>query len=83
VRIGFRAPSLKKRIAARTSWKRIVRHRLGAKAPAGGGWLTDPARAARNRIYQRTTLDPLHRGAWGGLVLLAILVACVLAVLRH
>jgi hypothetical protein len=42
VRFGFRRPSLRKRIAARTSWKRLVRHSLGLKAPRGWGWLTNP-----------------------------------------
>ena len=35
VRFGFRVPSLKKRLSARTSLKRAVRHRLGLKAPRG------------------------------------------------
>jgi hypothetical protein len=52
----FRKPSIKKRIAARTSWKRVVRHRLGLKAPRGWGWLTNPRRAAYNRVYNRTTV---------------------------
>jgi hypothetical protein len=52
---GFRKPSLRKRIAARTSWKRYVRHSLGFKAPRGWGWLTNPRRAAYNRLYRRTT----------------------------
>lgn len=52
---GFRIPSLRKRIAARTSWKRVVRNSLGLKAPRGWGWLTNPRRAAYNRIYNRTT----------------------------
>jgi len=55
VKIGFRKPSLKKRIAARTSWKRAVRHNLGFKAPRGMGWLTNPKKAAYNRVYNRTT----------------------------
>ena len=55
MRFGFRRPSLRKRIAARTSWKRVVRHRLGFKAPRGWGWLTNPRKAASNRIYNRTT----------------------------
>ena len=55
VRIGFRIPSLRKRIAARTSIKRAVRQRLGLKAPRGWGWLTNPRRAAYNRVYNRTT----------------------------
>ena len=52
---GLRVPSLKKRIAARTSPARWVRHSLGVKAPRGWGWLTNPRKAAYNRVYNRTT----------------------------
>ena len=55
MKVGFRTPSLRKRVAARTSWKRVVRHSLGVKAPPGYGWLTNPRRAAYNRIYSRTS----------------------------
>ncbi len=55
VKIGFRIPSLKKRISARTSLKRYARHSLGLKAPRGWGWITNPRKAAYNRIYSRTT----------------------------
>ena len=55
VRFGFRVPSLRKRIAARTSLKRYVRHSFGIKAPRGWGWLTNPRKAAYNRVYNRTT----------------------------
>jgi hypothetical protein len=55
MKFGIRKPSLKKRIAARTSVKRFVRHNLGIKAPRGYGWLTNPKKAAYNRIYHRTT----------------------------
>lgn len=55
MKFGWRIPSLSKRIAARTSAKRFVRHSLGFKAPRGLGWLTDPKRALYNRIYNRTT----------------------------
>jgi hypothetical protein len=56
MKIGFRVPSITKRIAARTSLKRIVRNELGLKAPRGWGWLTNPKKAAYNRIYNRTTV---------------------------
>lgn len=56
MKFGIRTPSLRKRIAARTSLKRYVRHSLGFKAPRGWGWLTNPRRAAYNRIYNRTTV---------------------------
>lgn len=55
MKIGFRTPSLKKRIAARTSLKRVARHSLGIKAPKGAGFITNPRKAAYNRIYSRTT----------------------------
>jgi len=55
VRFGFRVPSLKKRLSARTSVKRYVRNSLGLKAPRGWGWITNPKKAAYNRVYNRTT----------------------------
>ncbi len=55
MKVGFRIPSLKKRIAARTSWKRYVRQSLGFKAPRGYGWITNPKKALYNRVYYRTT----------------------------
>lgn len=57
MRIGLRKPSFRKSIAARTSWKRAVRHSLGVKAPRGYGSLTNPKRAAYNRTYKRTTIS--------------------------
>ncbi len=55
MKFGFRRPSIRKRIAARTSWRRYVRHSLGLKAPRGWSWLTNPRKAAYNRVYSRTT----------------------------
>lgn len=55
MKLGIRVPSLTRRIAARTSWKRAVRHKVGLKAPGGLGWLTNPRKAAYNRVYSRTT----------------------------
>lgn len=57
MKFGPRKFSLTKRIAARTSPARMVRHSLGVKAPRGWGWLTNPKRAAYNRVYSRTTFD--------------------------
>jgi len=81
MKFGLRIPSLKKRIAARTSLKRVVRHSLGLKAPRGWGWVTNPKKAAYNRIYNRTTfgIDSLFRtsrrgGASSAAGLLALLV---------
>ena len=55
MKFGYRKFSLKKRIAARTSVKRYIRHSLGFKAPKGMGWLTNPQRAAYNKVYNRTS----------------------------
>lgn len=55
MKFGFRTPSLKKMLAARTSPSRVVRQNLGLKAPRGRGWLTNPRKAAYNRVYNRTT----------------------------
>lgn len=72
MKFGIRKPSIRKSIAARTSVKRMVRHNLGLKAPRGWGWLTNPKRAARNRIYNRSTvsfwgiLGTLLKGLFGG-----------------
>ena len=57
MKFGIRRPSLRKSIAARTSGKRYVRHNLGLKAPRGWGWLTNPRRAAYNRVYNWTTIS--------------------------
>jgi hypothetical protein len=57
MKFGIRTPSLKRSLAARTSWKRLARQALGLKAPRGYGWLTNPKRAAYNRIYDRTTVS--------------------------
>lgn len=55
MKFGFRIPNLNKRIAARTSVKRIIRHSLGVKAPRGWGWITNPKKAAYNRVYNKTS----------------------------
>jgi len=77
VRSGLRVPSLKRRLSARTSVKRYVRNSLGLKAPQGWGWITNPEKAAYNRVYNRTTRGCLVAlGFWGflctaGIVLMA------------
>ena len=76
MKFGIRRPSLRKRIAARTSWKRVVRNNLGFKAPRGYGWITNPRKAAYNRIYNRTTVG-LGRGCAVSIVIVAV--ACASA----
>ena len=55
MKIGFRIPNLNKKIAARTSLSRLVRHNLGVKAPRGMGWITNPKKAAYNKVYNKTS----------------------------
>ena len=55
MKFGLRIPSITKRIAARTSVKRIIRHNLGIKAPRGMGWLIDPKKAMYNKVYNKTS----------------------------
>ena len=57
MKFGVRKPSWKKSIAARTSVKRMVKNSLGLRAPKGYGWLTNPKKAAYNRVYNRTTIS--------------------------
>jgi hypothetical protein len=50
---------------------------MGLKAPRGWGWLTNPRKAAYNRVYNRTTIDLFalgrHSRKSGCLVMLALL----------
>ena len=56
MKLGFRVPSITKRIAARTSVKRIVQNELGLKAPRGYGWITNPKKFVYNKVYNKTTV---------------------------
>jgi len=57
MKFGIRKPSIKKRIAARTSPKRIIKNKLGLNTKRGRGWLSDPKKAAYNRVYNRTSFS--------------------------
>ena len=59
MKFGFRTPSLKKRISARTSLKRYARHSLKLKAPKGMGVITNPKKTVYNKVYNKTTVDPV------------------------
>ena len=64
MKFGLRTPSLTRSLAARLSVKRQVQGALGLRAPRGWGWLTNPRKAAYNRVYNRTTfgwLDLIRR----------------------
>lgn len=57
MKFGIRTPSLKRRISARTSLKRVVRHRVGLKMPRGTGMLTNPKKALYNKVYNKTSIS--------------------------
>lgn len=48
---------MRKSLAARVSWKRVVRHNLGFKMPRGWGWVSNPRKALYNRVYNRTSIS--------------------------
>jgi hypothetical protein len=74
MKFGFHIPSIKKRIAARTSVKRVIRHNLGLKAPKGLGWITDPKKALYNRVYNKTSRGCLSNILFGLVILLLTLI---------
>lgn len=57
MKFGVRKPSLKRRISARTSPKRFIRHNLGIKAPKGFGMITNPKKAMYNKVYNKTSFS--------------------------
>ncbi|MCI1880790.1 MAG: hypothetical protein LKI94_01185 [Sporolactobacillus sp.] len=57
MKFGMRRPSLHKRIATRTSFKRQIVQRAGLKMPRGYGWVRNPKRYLYNKVYHRTTFD--------------------------
>ena len=75
MKFGFRIPSITKRIAARTSVKRIVKNELGLKAPSGYGWITNPKKFIYNKVYNKTTVGS------GCMLTLLVLIAVPLGIL--
>jgi hypothetical protein len=78
MKFGFRIPSIAKRIAARTSIKRMVQNELGLKAPRGYGWITNPHKFVYNKVYNKTSTGCVV----SLLFLLAMPVAVVFVVMR-
>lgn len=60
MKVGIRTPSIKKSISARTSGnckrqlKRMTNPFYGKK---GMGWIRDPEKALKNKIYRKTTIS--------------------------
>jgi len=57
MKFGIRKPSLRKSVSARISLKRVVRHKMGLKAPRGMGFAMHPKKAVYNRVYSRTSIS--------------------------
>lgn len=64
MKFGFRTPSLKKTLKARTTGA-IKRKAKGAVNPLYGkkgmGLIKDPERSVKNKIYKKTTIDPFKK----------------------
>ena len=63
MKFGFRKPSLKKTLKARTTGA-IKRKAKGAVNPLYGKkgmGVLHPKRAIKNKIYKKTTIDPLKK----------------------
>lgn len=60
MKFGIRTPSLKKSISARTTGrtKRSIKKALiPGYGKKGRGWITNPKKAAYNKIYRKTTVS--------------------------
>lgn len=57
MKFGMRKPSLKKRISAKTSVKRQLKHRAGFKMPKGYGMMRNPKKVVYNKVYNKTSFD--------------------------
>lgn len=58
MKVGYRKPSIKKSIKARTTGKvkrRIKSSINPAYGKKGMGWINDPKKAAYNKVYNKTT----------------------------
>lgn len=62
MKIGLRKPNIKKSIKARTTGrlKRAVKRSINPfYGKKGVGLITDPKKAIYNKIYSKTTVDPV------------------------
>lgn len=58
MKVGFRKPSLKKSLKARTTvkWKRQAKKAIiSGYGKKGSGWIKNPKKAAYNKVYHKTT----------------------------
>lgn len=63
MKIGFRTPSLKKSVKARTTGalKRKAKSTINPLYGQKGMGVLHPERAIKNKIYKKTTIDPLKK----------------------
>lgn len=63
MKIGFRMPSLKKSVKARTTGaiKRKAKSAINPLYGHEGMGVLHPERAIKNKIYKKTTIDPLKK----------------------
>ena len=63
MKFGFRVPSLKKTISARTTGaiKRKAKKAINPLYGQKGMGVLHPERAIKNKIYKKTTIDPLKK----------------------
>lgn len=62
MKFGPRKPNYKKRFKARTTGKakRKIKSKINPfYGKKGMGWIRDPKRAAYNKVYNKTTFDPI------------------------
>lgn len=60
MKFGIRTPSLKRSISARATGRAkrsIKRALIPGYGKKGGGWITNPKKAAYNKIYRKTTVS--------------------------
>ena len=58
MKVGFRKPTLKKSLKARTTakWKRQAKKAIiSGYGKKGSGWIKNPKKAAYNKVYHKTT----------------------------
>lgn len=60
MKFGMRKPSLKRSLRARTTGKakrRVKKALVTGYGRKGMGWVKSPKRAARNKVYKKTTFS--------------------------
>ncbi|AHD05865.1 hypothetical protein ERICI_02633 [Paenibacillus larvae subsp. larvae] len=57
MKFGVRKPNIKKSLSARTSIKHQIVHKAGIKMPRGYEAIRNPKKAARNKVYNKTTVS--------------------------